>query len=188
MQRFLSAETDFQIFSDSLHLSPIKCIPVTKPRFLAKMFLKYLLRAFTSILVTWEPAHSLVFCVKVQDSRIAEQSHFHIKTLHLLPWPCEIKHEMHGFFSKLNILAGIMRYFKILMIEHLNNSLWLEILRGMNCMFRGGRSLTSSEDQNFCFSSFNIWKFSENAQTPTFDLQKIVPGNRKETLECFVKF
>ena len=57
--------------------------------------------------------------------------------------------------------AGIMRYFKILMIEHLNNSLWLEILRGMNCMFRGGRSLTYSEDQNFCFSSFNIWKFSE---------------------------
>ena len=104
-------------------------------------------------------SHSLVFCVKVQDSRIAEKSHFHIQTLHLLPWPCEIKHEMHGFFSKLNILAGIMKYFKILMIEHLNNSLWLEILRGMNCMFRGGRSLTYSEDQNFCFSSFNIWKF-----------------------------
>ena len=80
-----------------------------------------------------------------------------------------------------------MKYFKIFMIEHLKNSLRLEILS------RNELHVPSGEEELFRMkicASFpaSIFELFRNAQTPTFDLQKIVPGNLKKTLAFFVKF
>ena len=94
---------------------------------------------------------------------------------------------MHRFFSKLNILAG-MKYFKIFMIEHLKNSLRLEILSRNELHVPQRVEELVRRKISVQVSIFQYLKLFRNAQTPTFDLQKIVPGNLKKTLAFFVNF